>query len=514
MADVLNDEQACACFPWQKRVGAVTQLVLALQYCHNNGVKHRDVKPQNVCFTDEDYRDLLLIDFGVATEHVGTLTSFGGTNVYSAPEYITGKKRFDEKTEVHAVGVVMLALITGKTSLSYLEGLVRDLRKDPTSLATAEGGQWDADVLSEFSRIASQCLRIAPSERPTMQEILDAIVPLRGKSIFSPSVEQEIALNRTLEESMSTGTTQAALEKFCACGRKADDGVACLRDHAVCALCLEGSVRRQFGSELIRCHVGCCNEHFDMAELKGIVSMEILAQYALYRQQLHNVTLWNENMEAAMRRVLRQEMRGISSGIAFVASSRNACPSLCILWPSVSGCRSMQSHLCKEYRMYFLCAFDRTPTKSYIVVKKNRDWVRKVKPVLKYSLLMCKVIATVIGLPLPLPRFIPGNTASEQTESLVQSLADLLEKEDFREWAKYISDLRKSQLKGEAELKRLLSTQADKIDADAHGLIQDLAKQAGNRGWEDEMVVAHCGNEWAWVKAENKERWESQNETT
>jgi len=127
--------------------------------------------------------------------------------------------------------------------------------------------------------------------------------------------------------------------------------------------------------------------------------------------------------------------------------------------------------------------------------------------VLNFTLLSCKVVSILYGIPLPLPAFIPGDSTSEQLQSLVVSLSDVLGPSVHKEGSKLLAEVRRS--KDEATLKRLLCERADGIDAEAHLLVRDLAKQQGNNGWEDEMVAANRGDEWAWVKKENKEKWET-----
>ena len=43
------------------------QILMALNYCHNSGVCHWDLKPENIIFdTEEDDSDIKIIDFGLS----------------------------------------------------------------------------------------------------------------------------------------------------------------------------------------------------------------------------------------------------------------------------------------------------------------------------------------------------------------------------------------------------------------------------------------------------------------
>lgn len=88
----------------------------ALGYIHENGVIHRDVKPQNILFSRRGIP--MLADFGIVklVESDGvTLTAAGtgiGTPAYMAPEQITTK--VDHHVDQYALGVVFYELVTGR----------------------------------------------------------------------------------------------------------------------------------------------------------------------------------------------------------------------------------------------------------------------------------------------------------------------------------------------------------------------------------------------------------------
>src|ERR1700757_2711318 len=79
----------------------------ALQYVHQKGIIHNDIKPANILY-DHD-RGAILIDFGLSTQ-VGSPLCTGGTPWYMAPEFLADKKR-GPPADILALGVVALYLL-------------------------------------------------------------------------------------------------------------------------------------------------------------------------------------------------------------------------------------------------------------------------------------------------------------------------------------------------------------------------------------------------------------------
>jgi serine/threonine-protein kinase len=91
------------------------QLCRALEVAHENGVIHRDIKPQNMMVQPDG--TLKVMDFGVArlAQRGSQLTSAGlvvGTPAYMAPEQLLDDA-VDARADLYAAGVVLYECLTG-----------------------------------------------------------------------------------------------------------------------------------------------------------------------------------------------------------------------------------------------------------------------------------------------------------------------------------------------------------------------------------------------------------------
>jgi predicted Ser/Thr protein kinase len=118
----------------------ITQICRALQYAHDQGIVHRDVKPANIMVLP-DY-SVKVMDFGIARVDSSSMTRTGiamGTPNYISPELLQGKD-VDRRCDIFSLGVVMYELLSGRrpfkgenlTSLIY--SIINDDPPPPSSI--------------------------------------------------------------------------------------------------------------------------------------------------------------------------------------------------------------------------------------------------------------------------------------------------------------------------------------------------------------------------------------------
>ena len=106
--------------------GYLGQIVQGLKFCHDQGVIHRDIKPQNLLFRDRERTQVAIGDFGISSvlpegksEQV-TQTFMFFTLDYAAPEQLRLRK-VGPAADFYSLGITVLFLLFGR---SPFEGLV------------------------------------------------------------------------------------------------------------------------------------------------------------------------------------------------------------------------------------------------------------------------------------------------------------------------------------------------------------------------------------------------------
>ncbi|OGT54508.1 MAG: hypothetical protein A3E01_08800 [Gammaproteobacteria bacterium RIFCSPHIGHO2_12_FULL_63_22] len=119
-----RDSIAGGAMPPAEALQVIREIALALDHAHQQGVVHRDVKPENILRRNDG--SCALSDFGIArtTEPGLSLTADGmtvGTPHYMSPEQVQGQP-LDGRSDLYSLGVVLYQLLTGELPYSGTDG--------------------------------------------------------------------------------------------------------------------------------------------------------------------------------------------------------------------------------------------------------------------------------------------------------------------------------------------------------------------------------------------------------
>ncbi len=187
----------------------------ALEYSHQAGIVHRDIKPGNVMVTRNG--DIKVMDFGIAramSDAQATMTQTAqviGTAQYLSPEQARGE-RVDSRSDLYSTGCLLYELLTGRppfTGDSPVAIAYQHVREDPVppSRVDPEVPPWaDAIVLKAMAKSPADRYQTAADMRADLQRAASGL-PVAA----APPTRAEMyqGTQRMGADSMATGRTSA-----------------------------------------------------------------------------------------------------------------------------------------------------------------------------------------------------------------------------------------------------------------------------------------------------------------
>ena len=138
----------------------IEQVCAGLRHAHQNGIIHRDVKPQNLLLSRD--KDVVKIaDFGVARVHLSDAPiTRVGTNIYAPPEHSPFVQngtvaKLSPASDIYSLAKALYTIITGESPRFYTGQPIMDLPM----------GARDEEWAQELKRVLNRATRDEPSER-------------------------------------------------------------------------------------------------------------------------------------------------------------------------------------------------------------------------------------------------------------------------------------------------------------------------------------------------------------
>ncbi|XP_053342203.1 serine/threonine-protein kinase pim-1-like [Clarias gariepinus] len=134
------------------------QLIDALKHCKRRAILHRDVKPENILI-QTDTLEIKLFDFGCGDLIKDSYDYFGGTLLYTPPEWFTQEQYLAGPGTIWSVGVTLYRLVCGSLPFNSR----RDIKKSHLFFTKT--------LSEECTNLIRWCLSPKAADRPTLEMV-------------------------------------------------------------------------------------------------------------------------------------------------------------------------------------------------------------------------------------------------------------------------------------------------------------------------------------------------------
>jgi serine/threonine protein kinase/tetratricopeptide (TPR) repeat protein len=199
----------------RRAVALIAKVARALQYAHDHGILHRDLKPGNILLDGSG--EPLVGDFGLAkwlepTGHLTRTPTVFGTPGYIAPEQVNGSAgSLTPASDVYSLGAVLFDLLTGQPPFMGEHALrtIQQATEKPAPKLRTLTPTLDRDL----ETICAKCLERDPNARyRSAGELADDLERwLQGRSIIARPVSPPIHLWRWMRRNPLVAAMSALL---------------------------------------------------------------------------------------------------------------------------------------------------------------------------------------------------------------------------------------------------------------------------------------------------------------
>jgi len=163
---------------WVQRLEMLEEIAMGINVLHSNipTILHRDLKCANVLL--DDHKHCHLADFGLAVVKEDSATKTGltsaGTLAWMAPELFSLRPKFSVKSDIYALGIIMLEIAT---RTSPYAGVPAEVIKH--CVLDGERDEVPAGCPAGYTDLMQQCWAQKPADRPNIGDVIKSILTIK-----------------------------------------------------------------------------------------------------------------------------------------------------------------------------------------------------------------------------------------------------------------------------------------------------------------------------------------------
>ena len=180
--------------PCRQAVDFIRQAALGLEYAHQAGLVHRDIKPGNLFLSDD--QTVRILDLGLAQDfdsEENLTREFNervlGTADYLSPEQAADSHTVDARADIYSLGCSLYFLLTGQppfTEGTLVQRLISHQTKTPPAVA-----EFRSDVPKELTDILSEMMAKNRNDRTaTADRVVEQLVGFLVKTARQPALDK------------------------------------------------------------------------------------------------------------------------------------------------------------------------------------------------------------------------------------------------------------------------------------------------------------------------------------
>ncbi len=201
--------------PIEQTLNIFLKVCDAVQFAHEHGVLHRDLKPGNILLREDG--EPLVADFGLAklsadgTHSLSVTGHVVGTLENMAPEQAESSKDVDERADVYSLGTILYQMLTGRRHFEATGNIIGDAQ----ALQTHEPPKLRAinpNIDPDLEIITLKALRNDPAERYRNVAALRADIERfrKGEVILAKPVQAVDLIKKLIQRNRAVAAVTAA----------------------------------------------------------------------------------------------------------------------------------------------------------------------------------------------------------------------------------------------------------------------------------------------------------------